>query len=263
MVCYEQLLDADLDWAMNEGSRHFEYDSAVQVALRKITGRLRDLGIPYAVVGGMALFAHGLRRFTEDVDLLVTEESLKVIHAELEGAGYRPPFAGSKNLRDVELGVRIEFLVAGQFPGDGKPKPVAFPVPSDVCVEISGISYLNLPTLIELKLASGMTNSQRVKDLGDVQELIKVLGLPLNMEEKLGAFVRPRFAEIWHAARAVPQRFLVLWRETFLTTEAAVLAAMRDDGVTVETSDAGGAYLMTTDPDVARKWDMNDESEFL
>jgi hypothetical protein len=28
--------------------------------------------ICYAVVGGMALFRHGLRRFTEDVDLLVT-----------------------------------------------------------------------------------------------------------------------------------------------------------------------------------------------
>jgi hypothetical protein len=31
----------------------------------------------------------------------------------------------------------------------------------------------NLPTLIELKLASGMTNAGRLKDLADVQELIK------------------------------------------------------------------------------------------
>ena len=66
-------------------------------------------------------------------------------------------FAGSKNLRDTELGVRIEFLVAGQFPGDGQPKPVAFPPPEQVAEDFDGIKYVNLPTLIGLKLASGMT----------------------------------------------------------------------------------------------------------
>ena len=54
---------------------------------------------------------------------------LSAIHAKLEGLGYVPPFSGSKNLRDTEHGVRIEFLIAGEFPGDGKPKPVAFPEP--------------------------------------------------------------------------------------------------------------------------------------
>ena len=37
--------------------------------------------------GGMAMFAHGFRRFTEDVDLLVTRESMNRILAELG----RPP----------------------------------------------------------------------------------------------------------------------------------------------------------------------------
>ena len=79
----------------------------------------------------MALFRHGFRRFTEDVDILVTREGLKTIHEQLEGLGYVPPFTGSKNLRDTESGVRIEFLIAGEFPGDGKPKPVAFPDPAE------------------------------------------------------------------------------------------------------------------------------------
>ena len=52
------------------------------------------------------------------------------------GLGYIPPFTGSKNLRDTEHGVRIEFLIAGEFPGDGKPKPVAFPDPAEAGVEI-------------------------------------------------------------------------------------------------------------------------------
>ena len=88
---------------------------------------MRNLNIPYAVAGGMALFSHGFRRFTEDVDILVTREGLDRLHRELEGLGYVPLFPGSKNLRDADSGVRVEFLVTGDFPGDGKPKPVAFP----------------------------------------------------------------------------------------------------------------------------------------
>src|SRR5262245_59202703 len=111
---------------------HFQKDSIVHKALRKITKRLHDLGIPYAVVGGMAMFFHGYRRFTEDVDLLVTRENLAEIHQQLEGLGYVPPFAGSKQLRDAEYGVRVEFLVTGEYPGDGLPKPIAFPDPAKV-----------------------------------------------------------------------------------------------------------------------------------
>src|SRR5262249_15226522 len=108
IVTYEQRLDSDLDWALREGSMHFEENSAVHKTLRKITRRLNELGIPYAVVGGMAMFIHGYRRFTEDVNLLVTRESLAEIHRQLEGLGYTPPFAGSKQLRDAEHGVRVE-----------------------------------------------------------------------------------------------------------------------------------------------------------
>ena len=279
MISYEQLLCADTEWAMSEGSKHFEEKSAVQSTLRKITQRLNELDIPYAVAGGMALFVHGLRRFTEDVDILVTGEGLKSIHHELEGLGYRPPFQGSKHLRDMESGVRIEFLIAGQFPGDGKPKPVAFPQPASVVIERNGAKYLNLPTLIELKLASGMTNSNRVKDLADVQELIKLLALPGDFSETLNPYVQPKYTELWSAAQQAPTRFMTLWRNKFLTLEAktidgmitslqeaaATLQAMREDGVVLESP--GGtaddyAYLVTTDPAVARKYDMHEESEF-
>ncbi len=44
--------------------------------LNKVTRRLREEKIDYAVVGAMALSAHGFRRFTEDVDLLTTPEGL-------------------------------------------------------------------------------------------------------------------------------------------------------------------------------------------
>src|SRR5262245_20827812 len=180
MITYEDQLNQNVWWAFREGSMHFEKESAVHKTLEKITRRLEELGIPYAVAGGMALFFHGYRRFTEDVDILVTREGLGEVHERLEGLGYVPPFEGSKNLRDAESGVRIEFLVAGDYPGDGQPKPVAFPDPADVGVTIAGVRFLELPKLIELKLASGMTNPRRAKDLVDVQELIDILHLPLE-----------------------------------------------------------------------------------
>jgi len=201
---YTKRLDADMNWALKEGGMFFQNESEVQKSLRRITGRLNGLGIDYAVVGGMALFLHGFRRFTEDVDILVTREGLKKLHEALEGSGYRPPFANSKNLRDTDNGVRIEFLVAGEYPGDGKAKPVAFPEPGPVASEQDGIRVLNLTALVELKLASGMTGVGRLKDLGDAQQMIMLFNLPQDYAEQLNPYVRDRYDELWHSAQPAP-----------------------------------------------------------
>lgn len=279
ILSYEQRLSQNPRWALSEGSKFFDEKSAVQDTMRKIAHRLDELGIAYAVAEGMANFAHGYRRFTEDVDILVTREGRKTIHQKLAGLGYVPPFTGSKNLLDAETGVRIEFLTAGEFPGDGKPKPVAFPDPASQCVEIGGIKYVNLPTLIEMKLASGMTNTERIKDLGDVQEIIKTLTLPAEFAEKLNRYVREKYLELWHSVCAVRKRYLRIWRNKYLTPSAQsiddmiailqravdTLKAMRDDGVILDPDGGTGdddAYLVTYDPNIAKKYDMHDESEF-
>ena len=194
---YEESLSGDLTWALIEGSLHFEGKSAVQKALRRIASRLSELDIPYAVVGAMAMFRHGYRRFTEDINLLVTRGGLREIHRQLKGRGYSTNFTGSKALRDAEFGVRIEFIVAGEFPGDGKPNPVPFPDPAEVAVDYEGIKYVGLVMLVEMKLASGMTDRGRMKDLADVQEMIKVLRLPREYVEQLNPYVRHKFLELW------------------------------------------------------------------
>ena len=276
---YSDRLSNDPRWALIEGSKYFEEKSAVWDALRKIAKRLSELGIPYAVAGGIALFRHGYRRFTEDLDIVVAKKDLKQIHKELEGRGYLPPFARSKNLRDTELGVKIEFLVVGEFPGDGKPKPVSFPDPSRVSFEHDGVHFVNLQTLVELKIASGMTGSDRQKDLIDVQELIKVLNLPKEFADQLNPYVREKYGELWATTQPVGRRYIQLWRNKFLTVDAKSLdemieqlagaveqlKAMRDAGVVLDPE--GGtaddyAHLVTTDPDVAKKYGMLEEREF-
>ena len=225
----------------------------------------------------MALFHHGVRRFTEDVDILVTKPDLKRIHEELAGLGYLPPHRHSKHLRDTELGVRIEFLTTGEYPGDGKPKPVVFPEPAEASTLSDGISYIDLPKLVELKLASGMTNTGRLRDLADVLELIKLLNLPAEFAQQLDPYVRDKYAELWQQAK---KRYIMLWRNKWLTAEsksiddmiqalraaADELEAMRNDGVTLDL-EAGGidddyARLTTTDPEIAKKYEMVEESEY-
>lgn len=175
----------------------------MHLTLLKITRRLDELGVLYATAGAMALFAHGYRRFTEDVDLLVTRAGLSTIHEKLDGLGYLPPFQGSRNLRDAEHGVKIEFIVTGEFPGDGKPKPVAFPSPDQAAVVIEGTSILKLATLVELKLASG-TAPWRRKDLADVQELIRLLKLPADYGLQLNPFVRELYSKLWSEIQSSP-----------------------------------------------------------
>ena len=204
---FESRLDHDWELALSEGSQFFEDKGAVQDALRRIASRLDRLGVPYAVAGGMALFRHGFRRFTEGVDILVTAEGLRTIHEKLDGLGYLPPFEKSKNLRDTENGVKIEFLVAGEFPGDGRPKPVAFPDPDAVAVDLGGICFLGVPTLVELKLASGLTGGvARIKDFSDVVSLIQTLALPYELADGLNPYVRDKYLELWNGLRDSPVR---------------------------------------------------------
>ena len=265
---------------MSEGSRYFDGASEVHATLERICRRLNELQIPYAIAGGMALFKHGYRRFTEDVDILVSREDLKRIHGKLNGLGYLPLFEGSKNLRDTRSGVRIEFLLTGDYPGDGKQKPVAFPDPADVAELKDGVCVINLPTIVELKLASGMTGTGRIKDLADVQELIKLFSLSDGFRDQLNPYVQPKYCELRQATTSSGRRYIRLWPGKssiggvrsidelieILPDAAETLKQMRDDGVTLN-ADAGTsddyACLVTTDPEVAKKYDMHEESEFL
>ena len=166
-------------------------------ALARLIGDLNEHHIDYLVIGAVALMAYGYPRFTEDIDLIVDAIGLERFHQELVGLGYAPAFQGArKRLRSTRDGIPIEFISSGEYPGDGKPKPVSFPEPSAASVEIGGVKFPTLEKLIELKLASGMTAPDRLKDLADVQELIKIRGLSTEFANTLNPYVREKFLEL-------------------------------------------------------------------
>ena len=172
----------------------------VHKALLRLTATLEADGIPYAIAGAMALNAHGYRRVTTDVDVLLTRDGLALFKERHLGRGWVDRFPGSKGMRDAEVGVKIDVLLTGDYPGDGKPKSICFPDPC-VAVQGEGFRVLSVKDLVELKLASGMTNPDRLKDLADVQELIRHAGLPVELAAELDPLVRDRYVDIWNATR--------------------------------------------------------------
>lgn len=273
---YEATLAHDPQWAVGEAGRHFEQKSAVFLALHKIAVHLAELQIPYAVTGDLALFQHGLRRFAEEINLLVGRECLKRIHEVLLARGYAPPQPQSKHLRDSALGVRIEFATTGDYPGDGRPTPVTYPDPGTASVAVHGIRYIKLKELLALKLASGMANAGCLKDLADVQELLKRVELPLGFAAHLPPHVQEKYVELWQQVR---KRYVRRWRTpsvpssgtditgllTAVAQSAELLREMQSDGVQLESSNEDGGkdiLLVTTNPEVARKYGMVDAADF-
>ena len=183
---------------MRELSAHFDYNNAVWRTLQRLAKTLDEAGISYMLVGAMALNQHGYERATTDVDLIMTVAGLAQFREQFLGRGYRPQFDGAqKTFRDTDTQVRIEVIVSGGFPGDGKPKPVSFPHP-DEAILLKNVRVVPFEKLIELKLASGLSAAHRLTDLGDIQRMIRALDLPLALADKLDASVRTEYVRLWH-----------------------------------------------------------------
>lgn len=166
----------------------------INETLRRLAKDLEDRGIAYNVVGAVAVNQHGYRRFTEDIDILLSQEGLDRFHKELIGRGYRP--GATKKFRSTENNVPVEVITTGEYPGDGKPKSIRFPDPDEEYIVIDGVRTVTLERLVELKLASGMTGRGRLKDLADVQEVIRIKALDPDFALRLDSTVRAKFLEL-------------------------------------------------------------------
>ena len=195
------------DLNLRDASLFHDGRGPVWETFRRITQRLNEENIPYAVIGAMALFAHGYRRETTDIDMVMDADARRRAHEVLDGRGFLPPFQGSRNLRDTMTGVKVDLLLAGQFAGTDDAKPITFPDPSAEPVFLQdGVRYVTIEKLFELKLASGMSNPGRLKDLGDVQSAIGAIRLPREFGEHLHPWVQAKWYELWDAWDQDPRK---------------------------------------------------------
>jgi hypothetical protein len=168
----------------------FQGRDPVHKTMRRAVKRLEKANIPYAVVGGLAVFAHNYRRATNDVDILLTPEGFAEFCRRFVPKNYAKLPKGARRFVDRTSEVTIDFLLSGYFPGSGKPGPIAYPDPASVSETIDDIRILDLKTLVQLKLAA-----RRHQDFADVVNLISVHDLDEAFLNNLHPSVHRDFIE--------------------------------------------------------------------
>jgi hypothetical protein len=172
-------------------------DKPVVEVAKEASERLRIRGVPHALIGGLAVAAHGFERYTKDVDVLVPSDRRDILktvsRSTIHGLDFKPgvPLRGvSYHRRGVAVDVVLPLAPAAFLDEElGVPGPGEIPV-------------LKAPALVFLKLLS-----RRAKDDADVIELLKA-GLspePVRryLEEHALELVE-RFEQL--AARAAAER---------------------------------------------------------
>jgi hypothetical protein len=165
---------------LKEISMFFQGKDEVHKTMRRLVRRLEKAGIPYAVLGGMAVNAHRYERTTKDVDVLLTPAGFDDFRRRFVPKHYENVPGRSRRFVDKITRKGVDILIAGRFPGGGQPGPIAFPDPADVQETINCVQVVDLTTLIQLKLAA-----RRHRDFGDVVELIRYNDLDESFRDKL------------------------------------------------------------------------------
>lgn len=124
-----QTLLASPTLAYSEGLKFFRGEGMINYALKRIAADLDRNQIDYAVIGAVALNQHGYRRFTEDIDLLLSKQGLLDFREKLVGLGYRPAFEGAKKkFRTTEENIPLEIITSGEFPAMVCQNRSSFPI---------------------------------------------------------------------------------------------------------------------------------------
>jgi len=176
----------------------------VAEAYRKAAKKLSAAGIKFRPTGGTAMWLAGAGRPTKDVDLIVARRHWHRARALLQELATDP------------LGIR--FGLKGE-PDEG----LALVGPHGVAIEVrpTGITHSTIArirgaarnhpagrlkltlagddriALLNSKLASYLSASDRLRDAADVQALISKWELPLDFSKRLNPAVRSAYERIW------------------------------------------------------------------
>ncbi|MBW2257711.1 MAG: hypothetical protein JRI25_24360 [Deltaproteobacteria bacterium] len=143
--------------------------------------RLRRLGVPHALVGGLAVGHHGHPRATKDVDFIVGDEAF---------AKTSPLFVFRDELADLVQWGTIDLLATTDDP----------PLMEALCLPEEGeVPIVPMPALVLMKL-----RASRPQDLADVSQLVAA---GMDVGEVL-AFLREMAPEHVAPFSAIAQRAL-------------------------------------------------------
>ncbi len=176
--------------------------STIWETARRCDEALRQRGLPYAIVGGVAVCLHGYQRTTIDLDILVSRADTQSVREALEAAGFQW-HAAEREFRD-QNDVPVQCVISAEPAGSDVSLGVFLPEPDaeGVAIEIEGLRVVALSRWIELKMACGLGSLRRAfRDLGDVVELIAVHDLGRDYARFLPKRLRKEFRELVLRAR--------------------------------------------------------------
>jgi len=173
----------------------FEKSGPVWETLRELAKRLDGAGIPYVVIGGLALNVYNYPRQTIDVDVVVTGADYQRFSEQLAGSTYARRPGAPRRFADTRSEVTVDFLITGELAGNRKKnRSIRFPDPAEAQIQ-QDLRTVSLPRLIELKLVTW-----RYKDWGDVVELIRRNNLSESLAEELDPTVRAAYLQCYDQA---------------------------------------------------------------
>jgi hypothetical protein len=180
----------------------FSMEGPVWGTLRRAHAALDDAEIPHAVVGGLAVFLHGHRRMTTDVDVLVRPQDVACVIDALRDAGMerkKGEFIGDED-------VRMHLLITGEPEGIDWAKAIHFPDPVDARVveTIDDFPTVVLARILEMKLACGLSNPRRPRDIDDALRLMEVHELDKRFVTRLHPLLRKDFKRLVDVIRRYP-----------------------------------------------------------
>jgi hypothetical protein len=73
---YKSELENSFGFVLSEAGQLYQGQGRLRKTYERLARRLDELGVSYSLVGGYALILDGVRCFTEDIDLLLSEEGL-------------------------------------------------------------------------------------------------------------------------------------------------------------------------------------------
>jgi hypothetical protein len=145
----------------------------------KISWIAAEQNLPFIVIGGHAVMAHGFVRATSDWDLLISKEQIPGWRLAMENLGFKLQFSGPTFLQFHPLPGEIASLDLILVDGKNFRRMQA----DAEWVEADGVTVkvVSIPHLFALKCHAFQNNPHRaMKDIEDLVQLTRIKKLDLN-----------------------------------------------------------------------------------
>ncbi len=179
----------------------FASSPSVHRAMARLDGKMKAMGIPFAIAGDLALMVHGHRETTARPAILIRYEDLQRFKEKSLGQGYEVQDDHSMGFRDTDCNVDFAVHLVGDYPGAQGPNAVRFPAPERAIAGPDGIPYMTLAQLLETKLASCTAVPHAYKAMADVIALIRANNLAPNYAQNLDPAVAAEYHPFWKLAQ--------------------------------------------------------------